>query len=351
MFPILQARQLHYVERKLYSSLAHNIKLNRKVSFTALYEGSVNSLQIEAVEKRYLLCGTENGVIAIYDLCATNLCHDEVPIAHIPKSHKHCPENVKTVSWYPEHTALFASSGYDEILRVWDTNLLRPLDKYQIGRPINSHSFNPISTSLIAVASAQHTIKIIDTKIGSVSHFLDAHDSSTMSVSWSPVCEQLICSGSCDGRLLLWDLRLCKKPIIELTKASHSKSRSRKSPILGTKFCEDNVALISFGADRCLSIWDARTGLFMKDIAQLDHTMLPHLQQIEFDTVTYFTQPCVIVPDGKFIQIVPLYSSGPKLKLIGHFDQINSVVCSKDGSFRFFSGGHDQSLLNWSMQP
>ena len=74
-----------------------------------------------------LLSGGADGVIVIHDVTNT----EGVPQCTFPSvcsigqsnrdRHRY---SVQTVQWYPHDTGMFISSGFDKLLKVWDTNTL-----------------------------------------------------------------------------------------------------------------------------------------------------------------------------------------------------------------------------------
>ena len=66
--------------------------------------------------------------------------------------------SVETASWYPFDTGMCLSSGGDQLLKIWDTNSMTPVDDFQFNAGVNDHSMSlcPSSSSarcLVAVAT------------------------------------------------------------------------------------------------------------------------------------------------------------------------------------------------------
>ena len=66
--------------------------------------------------------------------------------------------SVETASWYPFDTGMCLSSGGDQLLKIWDTNSMTPVDDFQFSAGVNDHSMSACPASagtrcLVAVAT------------------------------------------------------------------------------------------------------------------------------------------------------------------------------------------------------
>ena len=74
-----------------------------------------------------LLSSSSDASIAIHDLDNTTGIpqYTSKLVCNIGKGNKFRHKfSVETVLWYPHDTGMFISSGFDKLLKVWDTNLL-----------------------------------------------------------------------------------------------------------------------------------------------------------------------------------------------------------------------------------
>ena len=89
------------------------------------------------------------------------------------------------------------------------------------------------SDRLFATASGDRTVAIVDPKSfsGSALHVLDAGRAGTIKcLNWDPTSDNLLVSGSRDGRICLWDLR-----------SQHRESSERWRPVLEIPYAHEKV--------------------------------------------------------------------------------------------------------------
>lgn len=139
----------------------------------------------------------------------------------VPSGHRSALTHVQ---WYPVDTGAFVSSASDGSLLLWDTNKMEPvLQSRPFHDTLNSNALRdttPASCwlsahlqtggdhSLVATGSWQDSaLKLVDLKSGASSHQLIGHSQGITALQWSPTMPLIVCSGSKDGSIRLWDIR------------------------------------------------------------------------------------------------------------------------------------------------
>ena len=247
---------------------AHQQKqyLGRDLEIVSPHRKAVSCLDLDKNCNRFLLAGSADATISIYDLSkwgsdqfvrggetneaerrrkrslgqqtanTNNLRSTYHPVARtmkvpqallsptggaepiIPSGHSF---SLSHVQWYPTDTGAFLSVSIDGCILLWDTNQMQPVTRVQ---PLMGDEESTSSAtfgcahlqpkcakghSLIATGSWNRpSIKLVDVRSGSSSHQLVGHTSGITQIQWSPsnpAC--VLASGSRDGTVRLWDIR------------------------------------------------------------------------------------------------------------------------------------------------
>lgn len=199
------------------------------------HQGAIPALQVDRIEGRFLLSGSFDSTICVYDLSkwgtdfylrgkpsssvvdGANSVYQpvarsvRVPLGdelEIPHGHSH---SVVEVSWYPVDTGAFISASADGAVFVWDTHAMKPVIRW---KPLPSISCMNLSTSqgrsesLLALGSVDDSfVRLVDIRSGASSHSLVGHDEGVTSLHWSPRSDVIVATGSLDGTIRLWDIR------------------------------------------------------------------------------------------------------------------------------------------------
>eukprot|EP00980_Cylindrotheca_fusiformis_P010214 scaffold2271_cov130-Cylindrotheca_fusiformis.AAC.9 len=202
------------------------------------HESAIASLSINREEGRFLLAGSSDGTVSIWDISKWGSEHyirqgsnnnslarrtAYHPIARsvkvtaaegldIPGGHS---SSVTHVQWYPVDTGAFLSSASDGDILLWDTNQMTPVLRVNPFDDNNSGGGSCVSQlqaggdhSLIGTGSWNDAaLKLVDVRSGASSHQLTGHHGGISSIQWSPTMPVILASGSKDGTVRLWDIR------------------------------------------------------------------------------------------------------------------------------------------------
>ena len=200
-------------------------------------------------------------------------------------------EWVRAVAFAPGNPSLLASGGYDNTVRLWNTQsgeTLHTLNNHDGN--IRSVAFSP-DGSILASSSDDKTIQLWNAQTGQRIGVLKGHKAAVRSVTFSPPDGRLLASGSEDKTIRLWTVE---------TGALHKILQGHQEAVRSVAFSSDGRLLASGSEDKTVRLWTVKTG--------------------ECQTV-----------------------------LEGHTRPLWSVAFSPDGQF-LSSGGEDKIVRLWDMQ-
>lgn len=193
-----------------------SLQLSNRKDFVSPHRGSVNSLQVDLTEGRYLLSGAADGSAAVFDvqratdyeasgLIAKHKCIFTVDKQH-ENGHKYA---ISSAIWYPIDTGLFITGSFDHYLKVWDTNTAQAVVDFKMPGKVyrTAMSSMAMSHTLIAAGTEDVQVRLCDIASGAFSHTLSRHRDGVMSVEWSTSSEWVLYTGGCDGAIRFWDIR------------------------------------------------------------------------------------------------------------------------------------------------
>lgn len=241
---------------RIRSNRVSSLQLSNHKEIVSPHRGSINSLQVDLTEGRYLLSGAADASLAIYDIQrATDqegggLIAKHKPILHVDKQHQNGHKYaISTAIWYPVDTGLFVTGSYDHHINVWDTNSSQVVMDFKMPGKVYRTAMSALATShlLIAAATEDVQVRLCDMASGAFSHTLSGHRDGVMAVEWSTCSEWVLMTGGCDGAIRFWDIRRAgcfavldqshsqlgrRPPVLErsTTKVSTSKSSSPGQP-------------------------------------------------------------------------------------------------------------------------
>ncbi|XP_062120322.1 WD repeat-containing protein ATCSA-1-like [Humulus lupulus] len=192
------------------------LKLSNHKDIVSAHRGSINSLQVDLTEGRYLLSGSSDASIAVYDIQrATEFEGGGVIAKHkclfvVDKSHENGHKYaVSSAIWYPVDTGLFITGSFDHHINVWDTNTTQVVNTFKMPGKVYRTAMSSLSTShmLIAAGTEDVQVRLCDIASGAFAHTLSGHRDGVMTVEWSTSSEWVLVTGGCDGAIRFWDIR------------------------------------------------------------------------------------------------------------------------------------------------
>lgn len=223
--------------------------------------GAVNSLSVDA-EHRYLLSGCADSSLKLWDVNA------EKPecLATVPRRTAHT-FGVSSVKWWPFDSGLFLSASFDHTVNVWDTNKMGVVHTFDVENRVYAISVllfqeNQYSAqALVAAASDQPAIRLLDLRLAASAHTLPGHQGKTLAVAWHPTNAYFLASGGHDGEAKLWDIRrssscLCRLDMTHTHQGASSHSKAHLGPVNAVVWDDYGYTLYTAGNDDKVRVWD-----------------------------------------------------------------------------------------------
>lgn len=223
---------------RIRSNRASSLQLSNHKEIVSPHRGSINSIQVDLTEGRYLLSGAADASVAVYDIQrATDyegggLIAKHKPILFVDKQHQNGHKYaISTAIWYPIDTGLFVTGSYDHHINVWDTNTSQVVMDFKMPGKVYKTAMSSIATShmLIAAATEDVQVRLCDMASGAFAHTLSGHRDGVMAVEWSTSSEWVLMTGGCDGAIRFWDIR--RAGCFSVLDQSHSQL-GRRPPLL-----------------------------------------------------------------------------------------------------------------------
>ncbi|KAJ5610677.1 hypothetical protein N7510_007396 [Penicillium lagena] len=257
------------------------------------HKSGVNCLAIDQFEGRYMISGGADPSIRLWDLetRGSQLEHVHRSCASISKSshedaHTHAITSLSIYPFDPVPSTIFSTS-HDGTLKLsaLQSPAITPLHTFTLDCTPYSHSFSaqPASTLLVAVATSDPTVRLVDLRSGLSTHGLPGHTAAVLSVSWAPHRPHLLASASVDNRVIIFDVRrgghnsaiatLDMDDPVGLVNGSGGVSTSSESrsafsrhgrahngAVTGVRWTSNGSHIITTGQDSRIRVWDAATG-------------------------------------------------------------------------------------------
>ena len=388
-------------------TLRHNIQI------VSPHQKSISTLDMDRTEGRFLLAGSADASISIYDLTPWGrepLCdvHEignynnqgsgpmsvHKPVAQ-SLARRSCSSNepaghsasIVRAEWYAFDTGAFVSASLDGSLLVWDTQAMRPVAHWQpfptsISSFHLSKSTGPSESLLVVASKDDASIKLVDLRSGSCSHTLTGHVRGVTTVQWCPATtsDVVLASGSLDGTIRLWDIRKAgsRATICTLDREEssplplcpfqsdyqHLREKRRGQKLRGPNAYCDNDAIgaggVSSHGGPVTGVSFTPNGQFLvscgsKRLQLWDLRSRAHLVTRSF---AGSVQPPLLVV-GRHLWIsygfmkigaFSLEQGGPPFQVLeGHLGKVTALESSFD-SQQLISGGADGMILVWGSQ-
>ena len=134
------------------------------------------------------------------------------------------------------------STGFDNTMKVFDINTLKPRDSYTRDRPFSSIDRSNVS-HLVAAASFDSKIRVYDVRADKetlIIQTMEGHDQLVSCVKWSTLNGYNFISGSYDKIVKMWDIRSPKVSLYDISKS--------EGKVLTSDWSEDEIY---FGGEDC----------------------------------------------------------------------------------------------------
>ncbi|KAH9692509.1 WD repeat-containing protein ATCSA-1 [Citrus sinensis] len=364
------------------------LQLSNYKEIVSPHKGSINSLQVDLTEERYLLSGASDSSVAVYDVQRATDYEGGGHIAKhrsvfvVDKQHEHGHKYaISSAIWYPVDTGLFVTGSYDHYVKVWDTNCTRVVMNFKMPGKVYRTAMSPLAAShmLIAAGTEDVQVRLCDIASGAISQTLSGHRDGIMTVEWSTSSEWILVTGGCDGAIRFWDIRragcfrvldqsqsqLGRRPPLLKRKVSISKSLSagqnssvkprapQKKSANGNGVRQSSVGRIPAkgsvrqrlhpgmlsSQDRATAHYGAVTGLKVTEngmyLLSAGSDSRIRLWDVESGRNTLVN-----------FETVRLQTSKTCLTFRGHYEYVN-CCCFSSQDQELYTGGNDRQILVW----
>ncbi|KAI5655189.1 hypothetical protein M9H77_32376 [Catharanthus roseus] len=201
---------------RIKSSRESSLQLSNNKEIVSAHRGSINSLQVDLTEGRYLIAGASDASVGVYDIQratiheAGGLIAKHEPIFVVDKQHENGHKYaISSAIWYPIDTGLFITGSYDHHINVWDTNTTQVVMNFKMPGKVYRTAMSSLARShmLIAAGTEDVQVRLCDIMSGAFAHTLSGHRDGVMSIEWSTSSEWVLVTGGCDGAIRFWDIR------------------------------------------------------------------------------------------------------------------------------------------------
>jgi len=342
-----------------------NFSLSKHRDVKVVGHGAITSVAIDPLEWRYILAGSSDGLVAIYDTknSSGSPRHVSQVVGITSNSGGLSRSSTSVVQWYPSDNAVFVSSGYDGQLKVWDANHLnQPVESFTLSKRIYCHNIGKLNSSQVAVGTDTNHVKLVDLRSGSSTHELRGHKNSVLTVQWSPNFPSMLASGCLDGKALLWDVRKARNCLMSFDMGnirgkektrSLEKSMAHKGSLNGLTFSNTSRHLLTYGCcDGRVRKWDIMSGINTKTKFDALPKMIDikiHVPIVTSEKTTATSDEVVFVPNKSNIIKMRVNDGLSRGRLCGHFKSVTGLAFSP-AHLELFSGSSDRAILIWDGQ-
>lgn len=161
----------------------------------------------------HLLSASYDQTICLWDINKTPKVNR---ILHAKTTYTGHAEKIEDVAWHPEFETMFGSVSQDGMLMLWDTRNRpwKPTHQEQAhDAEANCLSFNPLSEYLLATGSSDNTVAVWDFRNLKIKlHELNWHKDEVFQVQWHPTRKTILASSGSETLMHVWDLSKADQP-------------------------------------------------------------------------------------------------------------------------------------------
>eukprot|EP00049_Salpingoeca_infusionum_P012088 m.214393 g.214393 ORF g.214393 m.214393 type:complete len:688 (+) comp15101_c0_seq3:73-2136(+) len=228
-----------------YSRLEHICEL----AYGALFQSAsiVSSIEFDK-DERYFAAAGVGKKIKVFDYAA--VIDESITKHHTPIIAMECRTKISCLSWNSFFTERLASSDYDGVISVWDTNrgtALRVFEEHEKRAwSVDSSASDPY---MLASGSDDVQVKVWKTN-EKKSVITIKSKANVCCVKFNPINSNYLAFGSADHHVHYYDLRMPNAPLRMFE--GHTKAVSYVRFI-------DNESLVSASTDSTLKLWNVHT--------------------------------------------------------------------------------------------
>lgn len=365
--------------RQLESDRVHSLRFDTSKQISSIHKKGITWLDLEQAENRYLLAGSADCSVAIYDVAqplSGDVQHSNGPgdygsVLKITSATPGCHQySVSSVAWYPIDTGLFVTGSFDNQVKVWDANLGQVACSFTFPDRVYGVAMSAAAAThcLIAVVGGDPHVKLCDPATGGFTHSLVGHREPVWAVSWSLESEYHLVTGGCDGQVRMWDirtyncLRIFDEHVTQKPKPARAHSAGSRKParsavarkesttavahdgrVTGILPTPDGLHWLSAGTDNRLRLWDARHNyhLLVNYPQTFNSSMKARQLAVAGDENVIFH------PSGGIIQCLHRLTGQSIGTLRGHLDTVN-CCCYNSYQQELYSGSNDCNIIVWA---
>ncbi|EKX47729.1 hypothetical protein GUITHDRAFT_106281 [Guillardia theta CCMP2712] len=389
------------LQRALLETRGKHMQLCDDRTIDPPFQSAIMSMSVDHVEDRYMLVGYANGGVAIIDVSEETVKDKKFECAlRIPQGQAH-DFGVTSLAWYTRDTGLFVSGGFDEVVKIWDTNKAEVAIEYKTKGKVYDIDVHKTSTlhNLVAAANG-HVVSLYDANSGLRQHSLRGHQGTVNCVAWS-VCEQYqLFSGGSDGTVVrmqsaktflspvkkrLWDVRqgasclaflspegkpwTSRRAFLALPALPHKTCRKRRRTehdgtasssskgdeaallahakgVSCLRFTPDGRYLLSSGGDERVRLWNpVSCELEIVNYGAFPQARAAAYKKVQFDVS--WSGKLLFHPCQNEVVVCDLASGNRISRLRGHVGTVKCCVAKPRGE-DLFSGDQDANILVWT---
>lgn len=202
-------------------------------------------------------------------------------------AHTHAITSLSIYPFDPVPSTIFSTS-HDGTLKLsaLQSPAITPVHTFNLDCTPYAHSFSsqPGSTLLVAVATSEQSVRLVDLRSGLSTHGLPGHNAAVLSVAWAPHRPYLLASGSVDNRVIIFDVRRGghnsaiatldmddpvglvlpgsgSAPVSYESRPAFSRhARAHNGAVTGVRWTSNGSHIVTTGQDSRIRVWDAATG-------------------------------------------------------------------------------------------